>query len=157
MSSNASSDSGPGLAPAIIFSEKIIREAGTGRLSIINSFQRFTGPTIPFAVPPFVVTVSLAGFSGEQKHKLSVELLSPAGAIVIPAINAEVGTEAKVEVRDVFEFSFGLPPVQFEEAGVYEIVLKIGDQIAARRALPVVVLQAPASPAADAPGSSTKK
>jgi hypothetical protein len=129
----------PALAPAIIFSEKIIREAGTGKLSIINSFQKFTDPTLPFAVPGFVVTVSLVGFSGEGKHQLSVEMLSPSGASLIPATVAEVGTEAAVDPKDVFEFSFGLPAVQFEQAGVYEVGLRIEGEIVARRALPVTL------------------
>lgn len=145
------------LAPAIIFSEKIIREAGTGKLSIINSFQKFTGPTLPFAVPPFVVTVSLAGFSGEGEHQLSVEMLKPSGDILIPAINAEVGTEATVSTKDVFEFSFGLPAVQFEQEGAYEVVLKIAGKVAALRALPVTVAQPQVSPVADAALSSEKK
>ena len=149
------------LAPAIIFSEKIIREAGTGKLSIINSFQKFTGPTLPFAVPPFIVTVSLAGFSGEGEHQLSVEMLKPSGEVLIPAIDAEVGTEATVNTKDVFEFSFGLPAAQFEQEGAYEVVLKIADKVAARRALPVTVTKPPAqpqgSPAVDAPVSSGKE
>jgi hypothetical protein len=154
-------ESEPALAPAIIFSERIIREAGTGRLSIINSFQKFTGPTLPFAVPPFVVTVSLAGFSEKKKHQLSMEMLSPSGQALIPALDAEVGTEATVASTDVFEFSFGLPAVQFEEEGVYEIVLKIGDKVAARRALPVTLVKPPAQPqifpVADAPLSSKQE
>lgn len=153
-------ESKPALAPAIIFSEKIIREAGTGKLSIINSFQKFTGPSLPFAVSPFVVTVSLAGFSGEGNHELSVEMLSPSGDTFIPAIDAEVGTEATVNAKDVFEFSFGLPAAQFEHEGNYEIVLKIGGEIAARRALPVVLVQSPAPPqvfpVSDTPAPSGK-
>jgi len=153
--------SNPAIASAIIFSEKIIREAGTNRLSIINSFQKFTGPTMPFAVPPFVITVSLAGFSGEGKHRLSVEVLSPSGDALFPAIEAEVGTEAAVAVNDVFEFCFGLPAVQFEQEGVYEIVLKIEGKEAARRGLPVMLAQPPAPPQIsampDAPRSSRKK
>jgi hypothetical protein len=152
-------ESKPALASAIIFSEKIIREAGTGKLSIINSFQKFTGPTFPFAVPPFVVTVSLAGFSGEGKHRLSIEMVSPSGDVLVPAIDAEVGTETGVSPKDVFEFSFGIPAVQFEQEGAYEIVLKIGGEVAARRALSVTAAQPPPpiSPVADAPLSSKKE
>jgi hypothetical protein len=92
-------------------------------------------------VPGFVVTVSLAGFSGEGKHQLSVEMLSPSGGSLIPATYAEVGTEAAVNPKDVFEFSFGLQAVQFEQEGVYEIVLKIEGEVTARRAFSVTVAQ----------------
>jgi hypothetical protein len=129
----------PALSPAIIFSEKVIREAGTGKLSIINSFQKFIGPKFPFAVPPFVVTVSIGQLSGKlKKLQLSVEITAEDGTAVVPAVTAEVGTEVNVSPDDVFEFSFPIPPCQFATAGLHQVVFRVENEIAGRRALPVV-------------------
>jgi hypothetical protein len=129
----------PALSPAIIFSEKIIREAGTGKLSVIISFQKFIGPTFPFAVPPFVVTVSIGQLSGKlEKLKLAVEIVNETGEAIIPPVTAEVGTENEVSPDEIFEFSFPIPPCQFAAPGMHDVIFLIGDVIAGKRTLPVI-------------------
>ncbi len=144
MTIETKSETKPALCPAIIFSEKVIREAGTGKLSIINSFQKFIGPKFPFAVPPFVVTVSIGQFAGKlDKLKLSVEVTAEDGTIIVPAVTAEVGTEAEVAPDDVFEFSFPIPPCHFAMPGIHQVVFRIGKEVAGRRALPVMQILQP--------------
>jgi hypothetical protein len=142
----------PTLAPAIIFSEKVIREAGTGKLSIINSFQKFIGPKFPFAVPPFAVTVSIGQLSGKlEKLKLAVEIVDETGEAIIPPVTAEVGTENEVSPAEIFEFSFPILACQFAAPGIYQVVFRIGEAIAGRRSLPAMQATPPSSPTQSEP------
>ena len=129
----------PALSPAIIFPRKLFREAGTGKLSIINSFQKFYGPTFPFIIPPFVVTVSIGQLSGKlDKLKLSIEILAADGKRIIPPVVAEVGTEGEVSPEDIFEFSFPIPPCEFSAPGAYKVRFIIADEAIGTRTLPIL-------------------
>lgn len=58
----------PVLCPGIIFSDGVIREHGTGKLSLIGSFTAYTFPTVPFVAPPFVVTVLVTNLQGRLER-----------------------------------------------------------------------------------------
>jgi hypothetical protein len=152
----------PTVVPSIILSEKIIREAGTGKLSIINAFQKFIGPTFPFVVPPFAVTVSINQFTGKlDKLKLALAIQDEAGKDIVPAVEAEVGTEAEVSPDEIFEFSFPIPPCEFTAPGNYQVIFRVGNEVAGKRTLPILqasgpVPQANPSPANAGPGAQKK-
>jgi Family of unknown function (DUF6941) len=160
----------PAFCPAIVFSENIIREAGIGKLTIINSFQHFNGPEFPFVSPPFVVTAAFTNLSGKlDALKVSVEVVDEKNEALTPAIVGEFGSDRDVEPDDVFDLSFLVPSCSFEKEGVYQ-VLFIGDEVLGRRSLPVrlspTTNTAPAPPTAitstkakggKSPGRRTKK
>ena len=134
----------PGLCPAISFSEKVIREAGSGKLSIINSFQSFNGPQFPFAAPPFIVTASFSNLSGKlERVKASVEVLDADGKPVGAPISGEFGSDREVLPDDIFDLSFLVPSISFEKEGVYQILFRIGDDLLGQRALPARLIQRP--------------
>lgn len=142
----------PFLSPAIIFSEKVITEAGTGKLSIINSFQRFYGHEFPFATPPFFVTVSFGGLSGKvEKLKLAVEMVDESGAPVLEPLTAEVGTGLPVTPEETFELSFFLASCQFEKPGVHRVLVRIDNKIVGERNLPGALMAPPAVSSPPAP------
>ncbi|MEP6698467.1 MAG: hypothetical protein ABJB09_01935, partial [Verrucomicrobiota bacterium] len=106
----------PTLCPAIFFSEKIIREAGSGKLTIINSFQSFNGPQFPFAAPPFIVTATFTDLSGKiERLKASVELVDEEGKALIEPIAGDFGSDREVMPDDVFDLSFFVPSCSFEK------------------------------------------
>ena len=134
----------PALCPAIFFSEKVIREAGSGKLSIINSFQSFNGHNFPFAAPPFIVTASFNNLSGKlDRLKASVELLDADGKAMGPPITGEFGSDREVLPDDIFDLSFLVPSVSFEKEGAYRILFRIGDDILGQRALPARLIRRP--------------
>jgi hypothetical protein len=140
----------PALCPAIFFSEKIIREAGTGKLSIINSFHSFNGPQFPFAAPPFVVTAAFTGLSGKLDGlKVSVELVDEKNEALIPPIAGEFGSDRDVTPDDVFDLSFLISSCSFEKEGVYQVLFRIGDEVLGQRSLPARLI--PSTNAAPAP------
>jgi len=140
------------ICPAISFSEKVIREAGTEKLSIINSFQRFYGREFPFVVPPFFVTVGFAGLSGKvERLKVAVELVNGAGAQIVPPVSMEVSSKAEVTPDEAFEMSFFLPSCRFDAPGVYEVLFRVGDHLVGRRSLPARLMPAPQAAAPPAP------
>jgi len=127
----------PTLCPAIFFSEKIIREAGTGKLSIINAFQSFNGPQFPFAAPPFIVTASFANLSGKHERlSATIELVDDENKPLTPPISGEFGTDQEVTPDDIFDLSFLIPSCSFEKAGVYQVLFRIGDDLLGQRSLP---------------------
>jgi hypothetical protein len=145
----------PALCPAIIFSENIIREAGTGKLSIINSFQRFNGPKFPFAAPPFVVTAAFTNLSGKlDRLQVSVLVVDEKNEALSPPITGEFGSDRDVAPDDVFDLSFLVPSCSFEKEGVYQVLFRIGDEVLGRRSLPARLMPStnttPAPPAASA-------
>jgi len=46
------------IAPRIIICDRVIREEGTGKLSLIGCFEGFIGPTFPFLSVPFFAVVA---------------------------------------------------------------------------------------------------
>lgn len=143
----------PALCPAIVFSENIIREAGTGKLTIINSFQSFNGPEFPFAAPPFIVTAAFTNLSGKLDGlKVSVELVDEKNGALTTPIAGEFGSDREVLPDDVFDLSFLVPSCSFEKEGVYQVLFRIGNEVLGRRSLPARLIPstkaAPAPPAA---------
>ena len=147
----------PALCPAIVFSENIIREAGSGKLTIINSFQSFNGPEFPFAAPPFVVTAAFTNLSGKLDGlKVSVELVDEKNGALTTPIAGEFGSDREVLPDDVFDLSFLVPSCSFEKEGVYQVLFRIGNEVLGRRSLPARLI--PSTKAAPAPpAASTSK
>src|ERR1043166_4714545 len=93
-SQGSASDDKPVLCSALFFSEKVIREAGTGKLSIINAFQSFYGKQFPFASPPFIVTASFNNLSGKlDRLKATVEVLDADGKELVAPISGEFSSD----------------------------------------------------------------
>lgn len=147
----------PLVSPAIIFSEKVIREAGTGKLSIINCFHRFYGREFPFAVPPFVVSVSFSGLRGNlQNLKLAVEVLDPNGTAIIPPVTTDVSSDADLNPEETFEISFLLPSLEFHTPGIHKVIFRVGEEIAGQRSLPAMFPPNAAPPPATDKAPATK-
>lgn len=140
-----------------MFSEKVIREAGTGKLTIINSFQRFYGTEFPFSMPSFVVTVAFTGLVGKlEKLKLAVELVDPPGQPIVEPVTTEVSSVKNIEADETFELSFIVPPSGFPAAGVYHVQLRINEDIVGKRPLPIALAPPPEDAAAPAPEPKRK-
>lgn len=147
------------LCPAIFFSEQVIREAGTGKLSIIGSFQSFNGSEFPFVAPPFIVTTAFTNLSGKlDRLKVSVELVDDKDVALISPVTGEFGSDREVTPDDVFDLSFFVPSCSFEKEGVYQVFFRVGDELLGRRNLPARLIAAnPAKEQSKAADGSNKK
>lgn len=130
-------DAEPTLVPAILFSDTVIREQGTAKLSIVGSFQFFNAVKFPFLSPPFVVTACFANLKGPiDKLKVSVRIEEPNSGLVVFSAAAEVGFAGAILRPEVsYEVPFGINPVQFPSPGVYSVVFLINNEVIGKRDL----------------------
>src|SRR5260370_35606007 len=54
----------PALSPLIVLSDLVIIEQGTGKISLIGGFDRFTVPQVPFRTARFFATVGITNLRG---------------------------------------------------------------------------------------------
>src|SRR4051812_27796774 len=82
----------PTLIPNINFSDGVIREQGTGKLTLIGTFQHFNVDKFPFQPPPFCVTIVLANLRGRlQGFKVAIRLQEKSSGYVVASSSGEIG------------------------------------------------------------------
>ena len=112
----------PVLCPAIIFSDSVIREHGTGKLSMIGSFATYTFPMIPFVAPPFVVTVLMTNLQGRlERFPIAVRIEGARTGHVLGSAVSELTTDQELPRTEVFAVPVGIPPVNYPEVGIYKV------------------------------------
>ena len=112
----------PALCQGIILSDSVIREHGTGKLSIIGSFTTYNFPTLPFVAPPFVVTVLVTNLEGRlERFPITVRVEGAKTGHVLASSVAEITTEQAVPRTEIFEVPIGIPPINYPEPGVYKV------------------------------------
>ncbi|MGA8477711.1 MAG: hypothetical protein WB696_07105 [Chthoniobacterales bacterium] len=124
----------PELSPAIYFSDSVIREEGTGKLSLIGGFQFFNAGGFPFQGPPFVVTVALRNLVENQQIKLGVRIVGPDESTLADTTGQMI--LKKVESSEIlFEFPIPVPQLNYSRPGTYLAVISLNDQELGRRPL----------------------
>jgi hypothetical protein len=114
----------PALCPAIILSDSVIREHGTGKISLIGSFTTYNFPTFPFVAGPFIVTVLVTNLKGKlDRFPITVRIEGATTGHVLASSVAELTTEKEVPRSEVFEIPVAIPPINYPEAGVYKVVI----------------------------------
>jgi hypothetical protein len=140
----------PIIMPAILLSDSVIREHGSGKLSYIGSFAQWNAPRFPFQVPPFYITPIIANFRRggaaipavlriEKKGGLSI--WSSEGRVTLPENNLPDGL--------VIELPTPAIGVTFPEPSLYTIQVLIDGEVVGHRDFFVQALPAP--PAAKSP------
>jgi hypothetical protein len=114
----------PALCQGIIFSDTVIREAGTGKLSIIGAFSRYNFPSFPFLVPPFVATVLMTNLKGPlERFPITIRVENRRTGHVLASASGEIGGSNELTKTEVIEVPIQLPPINFTEPGVYKIIV----------------------------------
>jgi len=124
----------PKLSLAVIFSDGVIREYGTSKLTLIGCFQVLNAPAFPFVCNPFFVTASIENLPlGEQ---------ITAKAIVENSEGAELGSvagqlklEAMVDEKGQTEVPFPFRPMSFVSPGEYAVRIFVAEQEIGQRSL----------------------
>ena len=122
---------------AIMLSDYVMKEEGTGKTSLLGCFGRFNADRFPFTAPQFFVTVFLANMSGKPTElNMAVRIEEPKTSMVLS------NTGCKMELSEdsppipkeaILDFTFPFPNVIFQQAGIYDIkVFFDGDELAKR-------------------------
>jgi uncharacterized protein DUF6941 len=112
----------PALCQGIILSDTVIREMGTGKLSIIGSFSRYNVPSFPFPVPPFIVTVLLTNLQGPlEQFPVAIRVENRRSGHVLASASGDIAASKELTKTEVIEVPIQLPPIIFTEPGVYKI------------------------------------
>jgi hypothetical protein len=114
----------PVLCSGILLSDGVIREHGTGKLSLIGCFTTYNFQMFPFVAPPFVVTVLLTNVEGQlQGFPITVRIEGATTGHVLASSMAQLNTEQPVPRTDIFEVPIGIGPVNYPEPGIYKVIV----------------------------------
>ena len=123
----------------LMFSDMVIREQGTGKLSLIGVFSQFNAPGFPFTAPPFYVTAFLTNFQGKvESIELTIRVEESKSAHVLGSVHGTVNISPDAppfEKHVVIEFPVQIPPARFPEQGIYFVVVLIDGNEVNRRSI----------------------
>ena len=123
----------------LMFSDMVIREQGTGKLSLIGVFSQFNAPGFPFTAPPFYVTAFLTNFQGKiESIDLTFRIEESKSAHVLGSVHGKVNINPDAppfEKNVVIEFPVQIPPTRFPEQGTYLVVVLIDGTEVFRRTI----------------------
>jgi len=133
---------------AIMLSDMIIKEHGSGKLSLINCFSAFNAPTFPFASPPFFVTVLISNLEGKvQELHLTVRIEDDQSGFVLANAAGHIKfpeDAPPLQRTDVLEIPFRIPRVNINSAGTYVVNALLNNDSLGKRHFCVRALTAPA-------------
>jgi hypothetical protein len=113
----------PTVIPNINFSDGVIREQGTGKLTLIGTFQHFNVQQFPFQPAPFFVTVALANLRGKlQGFKIAIRLQDKSSGHVVASTSGEIGSAAELKSTDIIQVPFQITGI-FHSPGIYSLVV----------------------------------
>src|SRR6266496_5831499 len=104
-------ESEPALVHGIIFSDTVIKEQGTNKLSLVGCFLHFNARGFPFMAPPFFATAMLTNFRGKlESVNVCLRLEQSGSGHVVASVAATFGSKTEVDLTDTIEIPFQLPP-----------------------------------------------
>ena len=113
----------PTLPANINFSDAVVREEGTRKLTLIGTFQHFNVQQFPFQPAPFYVTVALANLRGKlQGFKIAIRLEEKSSGHVVASSSGEIGSTAELKPTDTLQVPFQITGI-FHSPGVYSLVV----------------------------------
>jgi hypothetical protein len=124
------------VAPRIILSDRVIREEGTGKLSLIGCFDGFLGQTFPFQSVPFFVTVTITNIRSFPKQLDIVVRIETTAGHVMASSQAQVTKKPDappIPRHGIIDVVFPFPPVRFDSPGVFNLVCLVSNEPLATR------------------------
>lgn len=123
----------PTIPPNIIFSDGVIREDGTGKFTLVGTFDQFNPPGFPFQPAPFFVTVCFSNFRGKLSgFKIAIRLEEKSSGYVVASAGGEIGSTKDLKPTDTIQVPFQLTG-NFHSHGLYTVVVLAGsEQIGSR-------------------------
>jgi hypothetical protein len=110
-----------------MFSDGVIREQGTGKVSLIGCFQIFNAPAFPFLSPPFYISVFIEHLPVGEQVVARVSLQSAEG-VQLAFASGQLKLDSVIEASAQFELPFPMPPVNFQTPGDYVVRVFVDEQ-----------------------------
>jgi|AntAceMinimDraft_9_1070365.scaffolds.fasta_scaffold01746_3 hypothetical protein len=134
-------DCEPTLCHGILLSDKVIREAGTGKISLINCFTHFNVPGFPFLTPPFYVTVFLTNLRGKiEGIDITVRIEDKGTGHVLNSVSGHIGINPEapqLEPHIVINIPLPMPPINIPVPGIYVIKVLVNNEEIGERPIKV--------------------
>ena len=129
----------PTIPPSVIFSDGVIREERTGKLTLVGTFHHFNPPTpFPFRPPPFFITVSLSNFHGKlDRFKIAIRVEDKSSGYVVFSAAGEISTSNVLSPSDTVQIPFQVI-AEFPRGGLYAVVILEGSEPIGSRDLIVI-------------------
>ena len=123
----------PTIPPGVIFSDGVIREDRTGKLTFIGTFHHINPPGFPFMFPPFFTTVSLSNFRGKlDGFKIAIRLEDKSSGYVVFSASGEINSSNVLNPSDTVQIPFQVTG-SFPQPGLYAVVvLAESEQVGSR-------------------------
>lgn len=134
----------PVLVPSILLSDLAIVEQGTGKRSIIGSFDQFTFPQFPATYGRFFLTAwvsNMAGTFSALELTFRVEEKGSAHVVFSSSAGITFSTETTFDKDIIMALSTPVIGLSFPKPGLYTIVLLLAGEKVGERDFNV--LQAP--------------
>jgi hypothetical protein len=137
----------PALTQGIVFSDLVIREQGTGKNSIIGSFQVYNLPQFPFAVPPFFITAFLTNVPAEVTNlDMTARIENPQNGAVLASSSIKVSFQRPSDRNESNEVVLPILNLAFPAAGLYKAVILANNEKVGERNLFVRDIRASTQP-----------
>ena len=129
-------ESEPALVPGIVFSDLVVREHGTGKLSLIGSFQGFMFPQFPVKYGRFFATASITNLRGSNEKKVVCRVeVTDSGHVLASAHGTihQKDESVPMDPNDVIDMAFPFNDVVFTQMGKHSIVVLVDNEEIGRR------------------------
>jgi hypothetical protein len=126
----------------IVLSDSVIREWGTGKLSLIGCFNMYNVLGFPFAVPPLYATVMITNLKGkfDKAKNVTLRFEDPTNACVLANMSAQMNAHADYTFTgvEVLEVVFPMSPFIIPHQGTYSIDILIDGEKVGTRSIAVM-------------------
>src|SRR5260370_689793 len=140
----------PARSPLIVLSDLVIIEQGTGKISLIGGFDRFTVPQVPFRIARFFATVGITNLRGPfTELNVTVRIELPESGHVILSASQKVefaGSPPPITPSTVLNFPIPIIGETIPQVGRYSVVALLNNDEIGRRYVEVSIITASASP-----------
>jgi hypothetical protein len=143
-------DQEPSLVPGITLADYVIRDAGSGKLSLIGCFGQFNFPKFPLKMGRFFVVSGITNLHGSIEKMVATCRIEMAGSgHVVGSSTCEIRFGSKnppLQPRVIFDLAFPFEGCLFVGAGPHDVVVLVNNEVIGTRTIMVSQVTAPAAP-----------
>ena len=140
----------PSLVPGVILADYVVRDAATGKLSIVGCFHQFNFPRFPIKMGRFFVIASITNLRGNiEKLTITCRIEMAGSGHVVGSSMCEMQFNANNPPLNgdmIFDLPFPFGGLVFMGAGQHDIVVLLNNEVIGKRRVIVNQITAPASP-----------
>jgi len=123
----------------IVFSDHFIREAGSGKFSLIGIFHQLIFNSFPATAPNFCITAALNNFEGDLENvKVTMRLEERGSGHVACSVSSTVNSKVKFTREMLVEIPVRMPRFSISGPGEYELVVLVDNEKVGVRTLKIL-------------------